>query len=193
MTSFTALVTIQASGVQSETITETIRAKLKPSLRVAASLTEPGTSSQVKEILTGTALYASGTDASGTPLNSRAGRPWVKIDLSAPKGPAAARVAALVHSLQSIDPRDQTELLTLATNTRAVGVPKALAPQLQALGNTIISFRVWIDGRNDVRKFADVVTVNGETVRTTVTITSLNQPVHITLPPASQTVTRPSL
>jgi len=218
MTSATELVIIQASGIQSETITGTIRARLKPSLRLAASLilAEPGRSAQVTEILTGRALYAS-----GSLVNSPAGKPWVKIDLSALKGTAAASVTPLIHSLQSSNLRDQTELLTVATNTRAAGtqtidgVPTteyagslnaaeaqqalpaglrtALAPQLQPLGNNTISFHIWIDGQNDVRKFTDVVTVNGETVHATATITALNQPVHVTLPPASQTATLPGL
>ncbi len=218
MTSFTELVTTQATGIQSETITGTIRAQLKPSLRLAANLTfaEPGRSAQVHVMLTGTALYTS-----GTALNRQAGKPWDKIDLSALKGPAAASITPLVHSLQSSNLRDQTELLTVATNTRVAGrqtidgvatteyagslnpaeaqkalpagLRKALAPQLQALGNNTISFHIWIDGQNDVRKFTDVVTVNGETVHTTATLTALNQPVHITLPPASQTATLPGV
>jgi hypothetical protein len=117
--------------------------------------------------------------------------------------------------------RDQTELLTVAANTRVAGrqtiggvstteyacsinaaeaqktlpagLRKALAPQLQPLGNNTISFHIWIDGQNDVRKYTDVVTANGETVRATATITALNQPVHITPPPASQTATLPGL
>jgi hypothetical protein len=35
--------------------------------------------------------------------------------------------------------------------------------------------------------------VNGATINTTVTITALNQPVHITLPPARQAATAPGL
>lgn len=218
MTSFTELVTTQATGIQRETSTGTIRAQLKPTLRLAANLTlaEPGGSAQVRVILIGTALYTS-----GSVVHSPAGKPWDKIDLSALKGPAAARITPLVHSLQSSNLRDQTEMLTAATNTRVAGrqtiggVPtteyacsinaaeaqkalpaglrKALAPQLQSLGNNTISFHVWIDGQNDVRKFSDVVTVNGETVRFAATITTLNQPVHITPPPASQTATLPGL
>jgi hypothetical protein len=218
MTSFTELVTTQATGIQKETSTGTIRAQLKPTLRFAANLTlaEPGGSAQVHVILAGAALYTS-----GSLVHSPAGKPWGKIDLSALKGPAAARITPLVHSLQSSNLRDQTELLTVATNTRVAGrqtiagvstteyacsinaaeaqktlpagVRKALAPQLQALGNNTISFHIWIDGQNDVRKYTDVVTANGETVRATATITALNQPVHITPPPASQTASLPGL
>lgn len=44
-----------------------------------------------------------------------------------------------------------------------------------------------------MRKVTDFVSARGETVNTTVTITALNQPVHITPPPVSQTATRPGL
>ena len=217
-TSFTELVTTRASGIQSETITGTIQVQLKPALRLAADLhaTEPGKHAQAKEILTGTALYLS-----GTALNRQIGKPWVKVDLSALKGTAAAGFAQLLRSLQSSNFDNQAELLTVAKNARAVGtqtvdgvpatdytgsinvgearralpasVRKFLAPEMQALGNSTMSFHVWIDGQHQMRKVTEVVTVNGQTVNTTMTVTALNQPVHITLPPASQTATRPGL
>jgi hypothetical protein len=218
VTSATELVTIQSRGTVSETITGSILIQLKPTQQLAADLhaTEPGKHGQVKEILTGTAFYIS-----GTALNRQTGKPWVKVELSALKGTAAVAVDHLVHSLQSSSFDNQAAMLTLAKNVRVVGTPtvggvstteyacslnavealkalapgflKALAPELRALGNTTISYRVWIDGQNDMRKVADVVTVNGETVNTTATITALNQPVHITPPPAGQTATLPGL
>jgi hypothetical protein len=114
---------------------------------------------------------------------------------------------------------NQTQLLAVAKNARVIGTQtidgvatteyagsvhaaealkampaslrKAMAPELQVLGNGTISFHVWIDGQHHTRKIADVETVNGETINTTVNITAINQPVQITLPPASQTVTPP--
>src|SRR5712691_2676560 len=73
VTSATELVTIQATGIVSETITGTIRVQLKPTRRLAMSfhVTEPGKHAQVKEILTGTAFYLS-----GTALNRQVGKPW---------------------------------------------------------------------------------------------------------------------
>jgi hypothetical protein len=218
VTSATELVTIRARGIVSETITGTIRVQLKPTRLAAADLNfaEPGRSAHVKEILTGTAFYIS-----GTALNRQTGKPWVKVDLSALKGTAAVAVDHLVHSLQSSSFDNQAAMLTLAKNVRVVGTPtvggvstteyacslnavealkalapgflKALAPELRALGNTSISYRVWIDGQNDIRKITSFVSAHGETGNTTATITALNQPVHITPPPASQTATLPGL
>jgi hypothetical protein len=70
---------------------------------------------------------------------------------------------------------------------------KALSPELAALGNTTIHFHVWIDGQHHVRKIIDVESVSGENISTTVTINAINQPVHITPPPASQTTSIPGL
>jgi hypothetical protein len=70
---------------------------------------------------------------------------------------------------------------------------KLLGPELQAMGNSLISFHAWIDRQHHVRKVAEVETINGETIRTTVNITAVNMPVSITPPPASQTATLPGL
>lgn len=218
MTSATEIMTVQVSGSQSETITGTILVQLKPTLQLGANLNlaAAGKSTRIKEILTGTAIYFN-----AAPLARQLGKPWVKIDLSALKGTAGATFGQLFHSLQSSNFSYQAEMLTLAKNARAVGMQtvdgvsateyagsinaaegrkelpagfrKFLASELQALGNSTISFHVWIDGQNHMRKVTEVVTVNGETVTTTVNITALNQPVHIMLPPPSQTATRPGL
>ena len=218
LTSATLTLTSQVSGIQSLTITGTVIVQRKPVLQFAGHfrLAAAGRSAQVKEILTGTTLYLS-TAA----LSRQLGKPWVKIDLSALRSPAGASFAPLVRSLQSSNFSDQAEMLTLAKNVRVVGtqtvngVPtteyacglnaaegrkmmpasfrKVLAPELRALGNTTIRFHVWIDRQNRMRKVTEILTVAGQTVHTTLTITALNQPVHIMLPPASQTATRPGL
>jgi hypothetical protein len=56
-----------------------------------------------------------------------------------------------------------------------------------------VNFRIWIDGQHRVRKETEVESVNGMTINTTVTITAINQPVNITIPPASQTFSQPGL
>ena len=73
-----------------------------------------------------------------------------------------------------------------ALKTLPASLRKAMAPELQVLGNGTISFHVWIDGQHHTRKITDVETVNGETVNTTVNITAINQPVQIALPPPAR-------
>ena len=217
LTSGTWTLTSQVSGVVSATISETLVLQRKPVLRLASHVrvAAAGKSTQLKEIVTGTAVYFSTAQ-----LTRQLGKPWVKVDLSALKGPAGASAAQLVRSLQSYNFSDQAaETLKLAKNVRVVGtrtvngVPtteysctlnaaagrkalpasfrKALAPELRALGNTSIRLHVWIDRQNRMRRWTEILTVGGLTVHSTVTVMALNQPVHITLPPASQTATRP--
>jgi len=62
---------------------------------------------------------------------------------------------------------------------------------LRALGNGVLRFHIWLDAQYHTRKVTEVETINGATVITTVNITGINQPVHISPPPASQTFTPP--
>ncbi len=218
VTSATETLTVKASGLQNETTSGTILIQLKPALQLSANLSiaAAGKSTHIKEVLTGSAIYFS-----AAALTGQVGKPWIKIPLSALTGTAGASFAQLFHSLQSNNFANQTELLTAAKNAHVVGTQtvggvstteyagsfkaaeglktlpagfrKALATELQALGNTTISFHVWIDGQKHVRKITEIETVNGENISTTVNITSINQPVHIAVPPASQTGSMPGL
>jgi hypothetical protein len=214
LTSATELLTVNVSG--SQLMTGTMRVQLQPTPLLGANLklVAAGQSAHVKEILTSTAIYLS--EAS---LTRQLGKPWVKINLSAMKGRTGTGFAQLFHSLQSNNFANQTQLLTVAKNASVAGtqtvdgVPtteyagsfdaakalkalpagfrKLLASGLQALGNSAVTFHAWIDSQHHIRKITEVAVVNGETINTTINITALNQPVHITLPPASQTAALP--
>jgi hypothetical protein len=216
VTSATETLTVRNSGAQTSTTNGAIQFQRKPTLRASETLntTAAGKSTQIKVILTGTAIYLHEAALSG-----QLGKPWLKLDLSALNGTALASISQLVHSLQGNDFANQTQLLAVATNVHVVGTQtidgvatteyagsvraaealkslpasfrKAMAPELQVLGNGTISFHIWIDGQQHTRKITDVGTVNGETIDTTVNITAINQPVHVTIPPASQTATPP--
>jgi hypothetical protein len=67
-----------------------------------------------------------------------------------------------------------------------------IASQLQAMGLTSEHFTVWLDDQQQVRKVVNSAKGTSEQVASTVTVTSVNQPVTVTLPPASQTATVPS-
>jgi hypothetical protein len=209
---------VKAVGLQSENTSGTIQVQLKPTLELGADLSvdAAGKNTPIKEVLTPAAIYFSSPMLSGV-----AGKPWVKIPLSALKGTAAASFGQLFHSLQSNNFTNQTELLTVAKNAHVVGKPtvdgvatteyagsfkasaglkalppsfrKALSSELQSLGTSTITFNVWIDGQKHVRKILETETINGETVHTTVNITAINQPVHVAVPPASQVSSMPGL
>jgi hypothetical protein len=75
----------------------------------------------------------------------------------------------------------------------APGLRNTLGPALQALGNGTVNFHIWIDGQHEVRKETEVDSAGGLNISTSVTITAINQPVHIAIPPASQTFNQPGL
>ncbi len=216
VTSASETLTVRDSGAQNATTAGTIQFQRKPTLQASETLntTAAGKSAQIMVILTGTAIYLHEAALAG-----QLGKPWLKLDLSALNGTDLASIAQLAHSLQGNDFANQTQLLAVAKNVHVAGTQtidgvatteyagsvraaealktlpasfrKAMAPELQVLGNGTISFHVWIDGQHHTRKITDVETVNGETINSTVLITAINQPVHITIPPASQTATPP--
>jgi hypothetical protein len=219
VTSATATLNIDVSGASSSTTSGTIQIRLKPTLLASESLNQAagGTTTQIKAIVTSSALYLSEPS-----LTSQLGKPWVKIDWSAMStlgGTSGAGLAQLYQSLQSNNFAGQAKLFTVAKNTRVAGTQtidgtatteyagsftaadglkalpaswrESLGPVLQAMGNTPIYFREWIDGQHRVRKMTEIETVNGDTITTTINVTKINQPVSVTLPPASQTLAMP--
>ena len=223
ITSATETLAVRASGASNSTTTGTIQFRLKPALLVSGNLnaTAAGTSTRIKMIITGTAMYFS-----EPALASQVGKSWVKIDLSTldtlagTGGVSGSGLVQLFHSLENNNVTSQARLFTGARNTRVIGeqtvdgaattgyagsitaaaalkalpadLRKALAPALQALGNTTINFREWVDGQHHLRKLTEVETANGDTINTTINVLAINQPVSITLPPASQTFTMPA-
>ena len=177
-----------------------------------------GMSTQMKAIATSDAVYFNMGALPGFPdMGHVAGKPWIKLDLSSLNGSGMAAFAQLVQDTQSGDFTAQAHVFAVAENVHVAGtqvidgVPtteydgsfrvaavlealpaslhKVLAAELQALGTGPVYFREWIDGQHHVRKMIEVHTVNGTTTTSTVLITAFNQPVAITLPPASQVVT----
>jgi hypothetical protein len=71
------------------------------------------------------------------------------------------------------------------------GLRKQVAPELKAITGTP-RFNIWIDGQGHFRKTVLHETANGEAITTMVVFSSINQPVHIAVPPASQTATLPA-
>jgi hypothetical protein len=218
VTSASERLLVRVSGAQSQTTTGTILVQLKPTVQISENIkiTAGGTSTGIKAIVTSNAFYLS-----EPAFSKQFGKPWLKISLNALTGTAVASLGALVRSIQGNNFANQAELLTIAKNTHVVGTQmidgvstiesagsfpateatkvlpaafrKVLGPALHALGNSVVSFHVWVDGQHHIRKMVETETVNAETINTTVTISAINQPVHIAIPPASQTAVPPGL
>jgi hypothetical protein len=214
VTSGNARLTVQ-DKTSGSTMTGTVRIRLRPTLLASENLnvTAAGATTRIKAILTGTALYLHEASLAGE-LGEPWVKMDLSA-FSALSGPSGASLAKLARSLQSNNFTSQAQLFTAATNTRVAGTQtvggvtttvytgsftsaaglkalpadfrQVLGPELQALDNSPISFREWVDGQHHFRKMTEVQTVNGDTVATTINVTAIDQPVRITLPPASQT------
>jgi hypothetical protein len=169
-----------------------------------------GGNTEIKMILTDQDMYFS---EPGLPT----GKTWMKFSLAALKGKSAS-FSQLIQSMQSNNFTNQAQLFAVAKNAHQVGtatidgVPtteyagsfkasdamNALSPsvrdvlgaQLKSLGDSVISFREWIDGQHHMRQVIEDETVKGHAVTTTMNVTAINQPVQITLPAASDTTSQ---
>jgi hypothetical protein len=147
-------------------------------------------------------------------------KPWVEIPLSTLGHSSGINLSQLFGQASSSSPLAVSQLLGGATSVREVGPGTidgvavteytgklSLAQGIKYLsasarstvqkafsqaGITTAVFTVWIDGKNLVRKA--VITENGTSVSQTITttITSVNQPVNVAIPAASQTAALPS-
>jgi hypothetical protein len=215
-TSATETLTVRDTGVQSASTTGTVQFRRTRTLELSENLTltAAGKSTHIRAILTGTAFYLQ-----EAALSAHFGKPWIKLDLSALNKTPLASFAQLVHSLQGNDFANVAQLFAASKNVHSIGtqtvdgvsttgyagafnasqalkalspgVRHFLGPAMQLLGNRTVRFKIWIDGQHRIRRIAEVVTVNGETVSTDLNVVAINQPVQITTPPASQTYTPP--
>jgi hypothetical protein len=217
--SATETLTVRTSGTSNSTVTGTIQAQLKPALMVSGNLnaTAAGAGSRIKMIITRTTMYFSEPTLASQVGKPWVKIDLSTLDALA--GAAGSGLTQLFHSLQSNNFTSQAQLSAVAKNARVVGkqtvdgvstteyagsftasaglkalpagLRQALAPELQAMGNSTIYFREWVDGQHHVRKLAEMETVNGNTVSTSINVTAINRPVTITLPPARQTFIMP--
>lgn len=221
VTSFTATMNIVTHGSLATHMTGTLQERVRPtvlahqvfSIHGGSGLPVPGS---MQTLLTSRAVYLSIST-----LRKVTGKPWVKIPFSSLKKSTGLDLAPLIHQLQGNNPLAQTQMLQAATNVRRVGsqtidgvqtteysgslnvgkamtrldpsLRKLVGPALSATGIKAAHFRVWVDGQHQVRKLAETEGGTSYQVTSTIVITSINQPVHIHVPPASQVAGLPGL
>ncbi len=218
-TSFSSSWSVKTSGMESATIAGTLQMRSRPLLvDMGVSTMNAGGQSVpggVQEILTGHALYLKGPG-----LAQRFGKSWVKVSFAEFQQRTGISLAQITQQMQQNNPLVQTQMLAAAKNVRVAGhqmidgvptthytgtytaaaqlarLPSSLraAEQkaLQRLGVTSAQFSVWIDGQHQARKIIVRETGTSEQVTATFTVTSINQPVRVTLPPASQVAAIPA-
>jgi hypothetical protein len=217
--SMSSNIMVNVSGIVSATSTGSIQVQLKPKLLADEDLTivSQGQTVAMTDIVSTKAAYLK--SAAFSALTGPTGKTWLEIPLSDLSGSAGSALSSLLQNVQNGDPLTQTRMLAASKDVRKVGpevidgvrtthyagtftpaaavakLPAALRKQVAPLLTLIkgdIRFDAWIDASHQVRKIAEVETVSGETVNLTMTITSINKPVHIALPAPGQVLVAPT-
>lgn len=211
-----------AGGSGDLSMTAAFAEQLHPSLLASVnieSLSSPGVSlpGGMREVLTPTDLYLKWSYLTQTLHLSK---PWLSIPLST-FAKSGVNLSKLINQATGNSPLSQSRLLADATSVRQVGtgtiggVPvteytgtiplndKMLSvlsgslktqvqQEIKTLGFTSEKFTVWIDGQHITRKIVVKMASKSAAETVTMTITSINKPVNVAIPPASQTAPMPS-
>ena len=209
-------------GTGDLSMTATFAAKLRPSLTESVtyqSISSGGTAlpGGLSGIVTPTELYLKWSYLTQA---LKLSKPWLAIPVSGLSKSSGLNLTQMFGSTAGGSPLSGTQLLGGASGVRKIGtgtvggVPVTgytgtidLGKSLSALSGSTKTqlqqaiakegfktgtFTVWIDGSHQIRKEVALVSGTALTETTTVNITSMNQPVNISLPSASQTTTAPA-
>ncbi len=211
-----------SGGAGAVNLTGTVTEQLHPSLIAEADYSSFGIAGQsfpggMSEIITPSSLYIK---LSLLTQAMHTTKPWIAIPVSALTKASGVNLGSLFSQLQTSSPLSQSQLFAGATDVRKVGtgvidgVPvteysgsvsmtaalKKLPADLRgSLGSLIkkagissARFTEWLDAQHQVRKV--IVNESGSSFAETITttVTSINQPVSIAKPPASQTTSLPA-
>ena len=221
VSSLTASLTVRSVGKAGGNLSGTIQMQMKPSNLIEARFLVPqghGKSIHLDEILTSKAIYFKDP---AFLTGSNLGKAWVRAKISQLSGKSGMTIGSLLQNLEGSNPLDQTRLFTSSKDVRKVGTetvhgvptteyagtyaPKAaytgltprlrtlIGPMLRSIGTHPVHFHVWIDAQHLIKMADYAESARGQTVTTIFVVTSVNKPVHITLPKASQTAPLPNL
>lgn len=218
--SFGSTMSMTMSGTVSGTMGGTMRIRNRPSLLADADFSTFDVGGQslpggMHEILTDRSIYLK-----MALLSRELHKPWVKISFSSLQQGTGVNFSQLTQQVQSNNPLVQTRMLAAAQDVRKAGTQtiggvstthytgsypisaglaklpaseRAVAQKgLRTLGIKTVRFNVWIDGQHQTRKIVVTETGSVETLTVTMQVTGINQPVSVTLPPASQVATIPA-
>jgi hypothetical protein len=204
---------VTVAGTVSEVVRPSLLAEYSFSTLKAAGMSLPG---GMSEILTPSEIYVQQPEL-GMLLHTD--KQWLGLSLSSLSGSSGINLGGLFSSSATSNPLTMTQLLAGATDVKKVGtgtvdgVPVteytgsyALATAVDKLPASVRSgvssafkqagldsgsaqFTVWIDAQNIVRKDTTTLTSSLFSESLTTTVTSVNQPVTITPPPASEVYT----
>jgi hypothetical protein len=219
---FTLRGTVKKAGASGPIdVAGTVSGQRQPSLLVSENFTTFNAGGQnlapMGEVITSKNLYMKMkllTQALHT------SKPWVELPVSAISAKSGINFGSLLNEARSSSPLTSVQLLAGASDVKKVGtgtvggVPvteysgtttiatalsklpadtrAGLQKAISATGIKTATFNVWLDSGNQARK--TIVTENGTALSDTITttLTSVNQPVTVTPPPASQTTVVPA-
>jgi hypothetical protein len=201
--SFTADLEVQATGALNATLTGTLREVTTPTPTIAIHA-HAGGLGNVRVILTNGMAYLK------SPFLMRAhGKPWVMGSMSSMSSTSGLNLGPLLSLLTTSSPLVQVPLFSQAQNTRLMGhsmmngmrmsewgghymlsnvmgsLNSQIQPSFQSMMNSGLSmtrFRAWMDSSNMVRKLVLIEQGANTRIVITLVITSINQPMHITMP-----------
>ena len=218
-TSFSSSLSIKMSGTASGAMAGTLKMRTRPllfdadfSTMNAGGQSVPG---GIEEIFAGRTLYLK-----MPALAQQLGKPWVKFSFAEFQHGTGISFAQIIQQAQQNNPLVQTQMLASAKNVRVVGhqvidgvptthytgtytaaaalarLPSSLRATeqkgLQTLGVTSVQFSVWLDGQHQARKIVAYENGTSEQATVTLTVTGINQPITVTLPPRSQVASIPA-
>lgn len=208
-------------GLSDTQMTMTFAEQLHPTLLVSAdigSLTSAGTSlpGGLSEIVTPTTIYLKWSYLT---QQLKMTKPWLAIPIST-FNKMGINLSQIMSQATSNGPLADSQLLSAATSVHRVGTSSlngvpvteytgtvplssalsrlsgALKTQVEQLvttqGITTEKFTIWVDGNNILRKVATTMDGTSMTDNVVMTVTSINQPAAVAIPPASQTAPLPS-
>jgi hypothetical protein len=193
------------------TASGTLQMQVRPTVLLEMNLgaSDSSQSGSLSEILSSNALYLQIPGLSAL----TGGRPWAEVPFSDLSGSLGSAVSQSVRDAESSNPLSQAQILATSKLVHKVGTQvvngisttqyagtvsasaalsalpasasKALSPYLKLITGDI-SFNVWIDNTHVVRKLTENETVDGQGIVVTITVSSVNQPVTVAIPAASQ-------
>ncbi len=219
VTSFVENISVQTTGAYRMSLSGTIEEQRQPNSLVVIDYPSYGVPQQqaipggAEQIIDGNTVYMRGPG-----LSRRPGKPWVREHISGIGQPIGG-LGLLFGQAQGDDLVVQAEMLANSADARKVGtatidgaatieyagsystrlaleklpakVRAEVALQVQAMGLGPETFEVWLDAQQQVRQLITVQKADGVRTVTSSQVTSINQPITVTLPTASQTAPMP--
>lgn len=219
-TSVTANFTMQGSGSAAMTMSGSLSEVTRPQLQAELDFPTVSVAGQslpggISEIITTRAVYLKFSSLSSL----TGGKAWLEVPFSEMSKTLGASVDQLIQQAQNNSPLLQTQMLTGATDVRVLGTGTVdgvavteysgsyttsaalrrlaaslrtqVKQQVSTAGITSVSFNVWLDDQQQVRKLILVEHGTTEDLTVTMLVTSINQPVNIKFPPPADVATIP--